>query len=213
MDVDACHLTADLPNTNEPMVIGHPPQITLNQAVPTNTVRRPKRNQRLPARYRDEVPRSAPPALVSSTDPNPNSMPLLPRVFLIVRDGLKTVLGSFGLWRDYTHCPLYNPDSIVPDNDLAKPVPNHTSNHPRPSHPEPPWPYQNMSTYRFMTWLNTGSKSKSEGEVQRLVDEVLQAQDFNPSDLHGLNVRRENRLLDLSEKVFHSLITSRKRQF
>ena len=127
-------------------------------------------------------------------------MPLLPRVFLIVRDGLKTVLGLFGLWRDYAHRPSYDPDSIVPDNDLAKPVPNHTSSHPRPSHPEPPWPYQNMSTYCFMTWLNTGSKSKSEGEVQRLVDEVLQAQDFNPSDLHGLNIQRENRLLDLSEK-------------
>ena len=39
-----------------------------------------------------------------------------------------------------------------------------------------------------MTWLNTGSKLKSKGEVQRLVDEVLQAEDFNPSDLHGLNV-------------------------
>ena len=141
-----------------------------------------------------------PPVLVSSIDPNPNPMPLLPRVFLIVQDGLKTVLGSFGLWRDYAHRPSYDPDSIVPDNNLAKPVPNRTSDHPRPSHPEPPWPYQNMSIYCFMTWLNTGSKSKSEGEVQRLVDEVLQAQDFNPLDLHGLNIRRENWLLNLSEK-------------
>jgi hypothetical protein len=58
-----------------------------------------------------------------------------------------------------------------------------------------------MSIYRFMTWLNTRSKSKSEGEVQRLVDEVLQAEDFNLSDLRGLNVRRENQLLDLSEKT------------
>ena len=52
-----------------------------------------------------------------------------------------------------------------------------------------------------MTWLNTRSKSKSEGEVQRLVDDVLQAKDFNLSDLHGLNVQRENKLLDLSEKT------------
>jgi hypothetical protein len=52
-----------------------------------------------------------------------------------------------------------------------------------------------------MTWLNTGSKVKSEGEVQRLVDEVLQAEDFNISDIQGLSIRRENQLLDLSEKT------------
>jgi hypothetical protein len=53
-----------------------------------------------------------------------------------------------------------------------------------------------------MTWLNTGSKSKSEGEAQRLVDEVLQAKDFNPLDMHGVKIRGENQLLDLSQKTF-----------
>ena len=189
---------------NEPMAVDQPPQIPQGHAAPIATTGRPSRNRRLPARYRDEVPQSAPPIIVSppNPDPDPKPTPRLPRVFLIVRDGLKTILDSFGLWRNYAHRPSYDPDSVVHDDDLAKPVSDdRTSDLPKPTHPGPPWPYQNMSVYRFMTWLNTGSKSKSEGEVQRLVDEVLQAEDFNPSDLRGLNVRRENRLLDLSEKT------------
>jgi len=189
-------------DVNEPPAsTDQPLQAPQGRTAPTTKTGRPKRNRRLPARYRDEVPQSAPPVIISPPNPEPEPTSRLPRIFLIVRDGLKTVLGAFGLWRNYAHRPSYDPDSVVGDDDLAKPLPDYTSNLPRPTHPGPPWPYSNMSIYRFMMWLNTGSKSKSEGEVQRLVDEVLQAEDFNPSDLCGLNVRRENRLLDLSEKA------------
>lgn len=195
MEVDVDQPVIDPSAVGEPMVIDQPPYH------PGPTELRPKRNRRLPARYRDEVPRTAPPALVSVSEPEPEPASHLPRVLLIVRDGLKTILGSFGLWRNYDHRPSYDPDSVVPDDDLAKPAPDYTSDFSRPSHPGPPWPYRNMSVYRFMTWLNTGSKLKSEGEVQRLVDEVLHADDFNLSDLRPLSVRRENRLLDSSEKT------------
>ena len=168
------------------MFVDEPPQPSHSHIAPTATAGRPKWNQQLPARFRDEVPQSAPPVIVSPPEAEPT--PRLPRVFLIVRDGLRTVLGSFGLWRNYAHCPSYDPDSIVPNDNLAKPVPDHISDRQKPTHPGPPWLYGNISVYRFMTWLNTGSKLKSKGEVQRLVDEVLQAEDFNPSDLHGLNV-------------------------
>ena len=50
-------------------------------------------------------------------------------------------------------------------------------------------------------WQPTRSKLKSEGEDQRSVDDVLQAQDFNSSDLHGLDVRRGNLLLDNFKKA------------
>ena len=186
---------------DESMFVDQPPQIPQGRTALTTATGRPNRNRRLPARYRDEVPQSVPPVIVSPPDPDPEPTSQLPRVFLIVRDGLKTIFGAFGLWRNYTHRPSYDPDLIVPDDDLAKPLPNHTSDCPGPAHPGPPWPYKNMSVYHFMTWLNTGSKSKSEGEAQRLVDKVLQAEDFNPSDLHGLNIRRENKLLDLLEKT------------
>ena len=202
--MDVNHPTAAGPsNINEPMFVGQPPELPQVHAVATTTAGRPKRNTRLPARFRDEVPQSAPPALISAPNPDPEPEPQsrLPRIILIVRDGLKTLLGSFGLWRNYAHRPTYNPDSVVPDDDLAKPPSDHVSGIPQATHPEPPWPYQNMSIYRFMTWMNTGSKLKSEGEVQRLVDEVLHAEDFDFSDLHRLNVRRQNQLLDSPEKA------------
>ena len=49
--------------------------------------------------------------------------------------------------------------------------------------------------------MATNAKLKSEGEVHRSVDDVLQAQDFNSSDLHGLDVRRGNLLLDNFKKA------------
>jgi hypothetical protein len=56
-----------------------------------------------------------------------------------------------------------------------------------------------MTTYRLMTWMNSGSHQKSETEVSRLVKEVIQAQDFNPRDLDGFSVRRSLQALDNSE--------------
>jgi hypothetical protein len=196
MEVD--HPTMGPLIVDEPMVIDQQPEPPQGQTTPTDGTRRPQRNRRLPARYRDEIPQSAPPAVVV---PPPEPVPKLPKVLLIVRDALKTALGSFGLWRSYDHRPSYDPDSIVPEGNLAKSTSDHTSNLLGSPHPAPPWPYENISVYRFMTWLNTGSKVKSEGEVQRLADEVFQAEDFKISDLRGLNVRRENRRLDLSEKT------------
>ena len=136
---------------DEPMAVDQPPQIPQGHAAPIATTGRPSRNRRLPARYRDEVPQLAPPIIVSppNPDPDPKPTPRLPRVFLIIRDGLKTILDSFGLWRNYAHRPSYDPDSVVHDDDLAKPVSDdRTSDLPKPTHPGPPWPYQNMSVYR-----------------------------------------------------------------
>ncbi|KAG2750201.1 hypothetical protein P692DRAFT_201711702 [Suillus brevipes Sb2] len=47
-----------------------------------------------------------------------------------------------------------------------------------------------------MTWMNSGSHQKSEGEVMRLVKDVIQAEDFNLEDLNGFSVRKNLRLLD-----------------
>ena len=48
-----------------------------------------------------------------------------------------------------------------------------------------------------MKWLNTGSHSKSEGEANRLVDEVIRTNDFCVEDLRGFNAHQENRCLDM----------------
>lgn len=40
-----------------------------------------------------------------------------------------------------------------------------------------------------MLWLNTGRSSKSKGEVNRLVDSVLNAPHFRAEDLRDSNAR------------------------
>ncbi|KAG2060731.1 hypothetical protein BDR06DRAFT_1054389 [Suillus hirtellus] len=62
--------------------------------------------------------------------------------------------------------------------------------------PKPPHPFPNMTTYRLMTWMNSGSHHKSEAEVSRLVKDVIQADDFNARDLDGFSVRKSLCALD-----------------
>lgn len=52
-----------------------------------------------------------------------------------------------------------------------------------------------------MRWLNTGSKSKSEGEVDRLVGDVLNAPDFCAEDLCNFSTTCENDCLDAADKT------------
>lgn len=49
--------------------------------------------------------------------------------------------------------------------------------------------------------MNTGSQSKSEGEVNRLIDEVLNAPDFCGKDIQTFRVHRENSRLDMANKT------------
>jgi hypothetical protein len=48
--------------------------------------------------------------------------------------------------------------------------------------------------------MNTGSRLKSEGEVDRLVGGVLNAPDFRAEGLSNFNSHRENRRLDAANK-------------
>ncbi|KAJ3804430.1 hypothetical protein F5876DRAFT_83171 [Lentinula aff. lateritia] len=117
-------------------------------------------------------------------------------VFLIVRDTLKTHLNPFCLFRLYKDRPSYDPDAFVSLDDLLKQTRTSIPLQPQPSSSgsksNPVWPFNNMSTYRIMQWLNTGSSLKSEGEATRLVEEVLMAPDFNVEDLKGFKAHREN---------------------
>ncbi|KAG2336252.1 hypothetical protein BDR05DRAFT_978825 [Suillus weaverae] len=54
----------------------------------------------------------------------------------------------------------------------------------------PPYPFLNMTVYRLMMWMNSGSHQKSQTE------DVIQAKDFNQKDLDGFSVRRCLRTLD-----------------
>jgi hypothetical protein len=79
---------------------------------------RPRRQRRLPARYRDVLPEPAPVVLTNDTDTDPPTRPL-PRIRLIVRDTIQAAANLFGLWRQYPHRPSYDPDHSIPLDSLA----------------------------------------------------------------------------------------------
>jgi len=65
-----------------------------------------------------------------------------------------------------------------------------------PDIPLPPHPFPNMTIYRLINWMNSGSHRKSEAEVTRLVNDVLQAKDFDPKHLEGFSTKKSLQELD-----------------
>lgn len=121
----------------------------------------------------------------------------------MVTNPLNTASNGFRLFRRYLFRPSHDPDAFVNPGDLSNltaptpPLPSRSNEAKR----NPPWPFANMSVWRLMRWLNTGSSTKSEGEVDRLVNDVLRAPDFQAEDLQNFNTHRENRHLDASNKA------------
>ena len=165
---------------------------------------RPRRQRRLPARYRDVLPEPAPVILTNDTDTSdPAPTRSLPRICLIVRDTIQTVANLFGLWRQYPHRPSYDPDNSIPFSSLASVDisdaqlggdPNLPHTHKSP-------PESNFSVDILLDWQNSGSSTKSHAEVDRLVD-VLRHPGFSINDLpKNFNAARENRKRDQQEEV------------
>lgn len=140
------------------------------------------------------------PSLVTGTQNPPHGR--IQRILLTLRDTLQTASNAIGLSRLYPRRPSFEPDNFIPSLLLAKSSPVATDVHnaqgpdQSPGVSEPPYPFANMSIYRLMTWMNSGSHQKSQTEVMRLVTDVIQAKDFDPKDLDGFSVRRCLRALD-----------------
>jgi hypothetical protein len=125
------------------------------------------------------------------------------RVLLTLRDTLQTAVNAFGLSRQYPRRPSFEPDKFVPSTLLAEsspiPIEVHDAQGTDPSRgisEPPPYPFPNMTIYRLMTWMHSGSHQKSQAEVSRLVKDVMQAEDFNLKDLDRFSVRRSLHALD-----------------
>ena len=160
-----------------------PPQFTL--------AGRPKRNYRLPARYQDVNPEPLRPL------EEEDEQPALPPLRLIVPNRLRTATNSFGLLREYLYRPSFDPDSFVPEVDL------HRVRGTDPVFVLPPSPspvHRNESVEMLMNWKDSGTSTKSDAEVNRLVNDVLLDPDFKLEDLQGFNVARENQRGDAVEK-------------
>lgn len=123
------------------------------------------------------------------------------RVLLTLRDSLQTAFNVVGLCRQYPRRPSFEPDQFVPSLLLAKSCPTVADTHNTQTDSsrgvsKPPFPFPNMTIYRLMRWMNSGSHQKSETEVMRLVKDVIHAEDFNSRDLDGFSVRRSLHTLD-----------------
>ncbi|KAH7920743.1 hypothetical protein BV22DRAFT_1020666 [Leucogyrophana mollusca] len=113
---------------------------------------------------------------------------------------MRTAINSFGLLREYPHRPSFEPDLSVPTKDLSVssrlPAKDQEDLSPEDPSPGSPHPFPNMTIYRLIQWMNSGSKQKSEGEITRLVKDVLLAEDFNVADLKGFSSKKYLKLLD-----------------
>ncbi|KAG1845733.1 hypothetical protein DFJ58DRAFT_730795 [Suillus subalutaceus] len=120
------------------------------------------------------------------------------RVLLTLHDSLQTSFNIIGLCRKYPRRPSFEPDKYIPSSLLAISSPT-TANAQRPEPSlKPPYPFPNMTVYRLMSWMNSGSHHKSEAEISRLIKDVIQAEEFNPRDLDGFFVRESLHTLDNS---------------
>ena len=65
----------------------------------------------------------------------------------------------------------------------------------------PPAPvHRNETVEMIMNWKDSGATTKSDAEVNRLVNDILLDPNFKVEDLQGFNVAKENRQSDAAEK-------------
>ena len=115
---------------------------------------------------------------------------------------MRTAANTFGLLREYHHRPSYDPDEHITPEDLAnfdaakESTTLNPNTPPDDNPPPPPWPFENMSKFLLMNWLNSGSTQKTEAEITRLGREVLSSPDFKVGDLGAFDAHRENKRMD-----------------
>ncbi|KAG1860520.1 hypothetical protein C8R48DRAFT_604928 [Suillus tomentosus] len=117
----------------------------------------------------------------------------------------------FGLYRQYTHSlPSFNPDNLTsvahlsdsstfmksPDSLLARPWWSGFGSSVQSAQSNYFTPFLNATTFRLMLWFYSGSSTKSLAELDRLVNEVILAEDFDQAHLKEFRALKENHRLD-----------------
>lgn len=211
---------------------------------PVTASGRPRRERFLPAAFRDFVPTQPslqfptrtrdgfippPPASISSTSPERSLSPdILPPTLL------HTESDSFGLFREYTEYPTYEPDKYTSLDDVCDagtfntaPAPSRdpesgfgprkapqSSSSQFPSSSDsaqnPYAPFPNPSTYHMMKFAYDCQNDNSFrlAGIQRMNDQVIQQPDFDPTELSGFSAHKEAKRLDefISSQSFDSVL-------
>ncbi|KAF5393789.1 hypothetical protein D9757_000388 [Collybiopsis confluens] len=168
---------------------------------PTAAMGRPIRSNRgrLPARYRDVLPQAAAaPQLNTPFNNNednviePAPISVAQRIRFVFRRGdrLRTFLNPFGLWREYPDRPSCDPDGEVDIDDLSnigrQPDEAGTTSY-HDDHDSP----LNTTQTLLTSWQNNGNSSKSNGEMDGLV-QIIQRPDFDITELKGYSAKSAN---------------------
>jgi hypothetical protein len=175
----------------------------------------PRRQTRLPKRYRDLLPVAPPVVEQQPVEPEQPHAPPLPDIS--ITDKVSTDSNSFGVYRVYTgRLPTYNPDDnfsvnqvsdgpsfaqsrsepeeIFPGPFEANPKANDTVEH----------PFTNDSTFNLMSWFYNGSNTKSLNDLDNLVHNVLLDPNFKPEDLSAFDATKASKQLDNFVKIDRS---------
>ncbi|KAI6095493.1 hypothetical protein F5141DRAFT_1221894 [Pisolithus sp. B1] len=156
----------------------------------------PTQSRHLPAQFRDILLEL--PLPLAADFP---AAPMIPHVILHVFDSFHSAFNAFGIAQEYHHCPTYDPNSFLSPSELSGARLHVAAD----SYADtismlPPWPFQMMSVWRLMKWMLSGSKQKSEAEVDRLISTVITVEDFQPEDLQHFSAHRELRWFNVSEE-------------
>jgi hypothetical protein len=173
----------------------------------------PNRRRRLPRRYRDDlppIPNSAP-ALqhTPAVDNGPNE-PDIPQA-TGETEYVTTEPDSYGLFRSYPNqFPTYNPDNLTSISHVSDST--HFIHTADQTGARPWWsgfgssatsvkdnffvPFLNSTIFRLMCWFYSGSNMKSLAELDRLVNDVILAEDFDQAHLTGFRAVKEVDRLD-----------------
>jgi len=173
----------------------------------------------MPQRYRDELP-PQPPPIVSAEQVGTSDGANLDDNDIQLSENrpdlpaFTTDLNSYGVYRVYPHGrPSYTPDEL---HTLQQVSDSSTFvKDPSASESRTWWsplgsslvelrenyfaPFLNASIFRLMSWFYGGSNLKSLGELDRLVNEVILANDFQQKDFVGFSASRESERLDKHE--------------
>jgi hypothetical protein len=124
---------------------------------------------------------------------------------------INTPRDHYGIYRQYVHSlPSFNPDNLTSVAHLAD-SPTFTKN-PDSLGARQWWsgfgrstqtpstnyftPFLNVTTFRLMSWFYSGSSMKSLAELDRLVNEVILAADFDRVELKEFGALKESSRLD-----------------
>jgi hypothetical protein len=173
-----------------------------NDAAPS-----PKRRRR---RFQDE-PLPPPPVILPE---EPTEEETGPEVHVAPK--FTTQKTSYGIFRVYpagrptwTPNELHRTDTTIEDFEFAFTIPLKPTMPTKASAPKYFEPFKNASTFRMMNWYQSGSSSKTAAEVDRLVHEVILADDFKKEDLVGFRASKETEILNNNKKDANSHFTAK----